>query len=43
MKYNFNFKRTSLYLAIKKGNIDIVKTLLTDPNININEKTVFFL
>lgn len=36
MKYNFDFIKTPLHLAIEKGNYDIFKLLLAKSNIDAN-------
>lgn len=40
MKFFFNFNRAPLYNAIDKENVDIVKLLLTRPEINANIKSI---
>lgn len=36
-----NLKATPLYYAVSNNNIEITKLLLSDPNINANEKIKF--
>lgn len=34
------FKKTALYMAVEKNNIDIIKILLDDPRIDVNSKSI---
>lgn len=36
------FHKTTLYLAIEVGNVEIVRLILSVPNIDVNEKSIFF-
>ena len=40
---NKYFNETPIYLAIEKENIDIVKLLLSNENIDVNKKNIFYL
>lgn len=37
---NYISRKTALHLAVKKGNLKIVSLLLSNPNINVNIKTL---
>ena len=37
----FIFQKTALHLAVENGNIEIVKLLLLNPEIDVNEKIIF--
>ena len=37
----FNVNKTALYFAVEKNNIEIVKLLLTNANIDVNIPCVF--
>lgn len=36
MRFEYQFHRTALCLAVEKGNIEIVKLLLSNKNIDVN-------
>ena len=43
MKYIIDFHRTELTKAIEKEDIDIIRLLLSCPNINVNVRLIFHL
>lgn len=40
MKYINNTQKSALHIAVEKDNIEIVKLLLKQPNIDVNIKTI---
>lgn len=36
IKFYSNFNKSALYIAVEKGNINMVKTLLSNKNIEVN-------
>lgn len=40
MKLSFNIYKTPLNIAVEKGNIDIIKLLLSCKNINVNVASI---
>lgn len=40
MKFCNSIYKTLLYIAVENNSFDIVKYLLSDPNINVNIKSV---
>lgn len=41
MRFNFNFYKTTLFIAVEKGNLEIVRLLLNQPELKVNEKSIF--
>lgn len=40
MKYKNNTQKSALHIAVEKDNLEIVKLLLKQPNIDVNIKTI---
>ena len=40
MKFEFNINKTPLFIAIKKGNYEIVQLLFMNEKIDINDKSI---
>ena len=41
MKLTIHFQKTALYIAVEKENVEIVKLLIAQPNIDINIPYIF--
>ena len=39
--FMFHFNKTPLYIAVEKENIDILKLLISRPEIDLNIKSIF--
>lgn len=41
MKFAFSFNKTTLFIAIEKGNLGIIQLLLDREEIDVNEPSIF--
>lgn len=41
MKYIKHFKDAALHIAVRKNNVEIVRILLSNKNIDVNSKSVY--